>query len=162
MMRRVRSGLRETFHRRSKHGQDPTEWVSIVRRQRGGHDDGEFKPLTALFQHDPTSRRRRRLVWREIARIASHNLDHSREYLLFVPQSLARDLDSTGNDQFHTDSLGDPRFVHDDLDLPVQHLVLLRLLDLIHDAFTEDFEFRFRRVDEDDRFGDMELDLTFM
>ena len=161
-MRRVRSGLREPFHRRSKHGEDPTEWVSIVRCQSSGDDDGEFKPLTPLFQHDPTSRGGGRFVWRSIARIPSDDLDHSREYLLVVPVGLPRDLYSTGDDQFHTDSFGNPGFIHDHLDLTVQHLVLLRLLNLIHNPFSEDFEFRFRWVDENDRFGHMELDLTFM
>jgi len=144
MMRRLYG---EPFYRGPDHRQDPSQRVSIVRGQRRGDDDAEFEPLATFFQLDPLT-----LV---LTVVDVANLDAPRKDLPVVPVVLTGYLESTTDDEFDPDGTCHPGFIHDDLELTVEHGILLRLRDLVDDPFAQDLELGLWRMDEDDRLGDV-------
>lgn len=150
----VRGLDRETFHCRPDDGQDSTHGVSIVRGQCRRDDDAEFEPLATFFQLDSLA------LILPVVDVA--DLDAPRKNLPVVPLILPGNLQSAVDDQFDTDGPGHPGFVHDDLELPVEYRILLWLLNLVDDPFAQNFEFGLGRVDENDRLGHMQLQMTLM
>ena len=152
----VRRLDRETLNRSSEKGYDPAQRMSVVRGQRGGNDDAKLEPLTSLFQLDPLT-----LV---LLVIDVADLYASAKDLPVVPGTviLTGDLESAGDDQLDSDRTCYPGFIHDDLDLTVEHGILLRLADLVDDTFPQNLQLGLGRMNEHNRLGDMQLEMTLM